>query len=342
MKEMDIKPRNAMKERNIKFNNNILLGLFDNTNLSTDVGVSPSMRIYYTDYQIDNAKPYLVHDQFAQQVDIPANSGKTVEFDKYTPYPKALTPLQEGVTPSGRKMEMTKLQATVQQYGDYTELADVLILTSADKKILKATELHGQQSGETLDTVTREVINGGTCVQYAEGQVNARNLLTAAHKLTVKAVQLAVRFLKNQKAKKINGYYVAIAHPDTLYDLMQDPAWVAAAQYAGSTQIFEGEVGRIAGVRFVETTEAKIWEAAGAGGISVYSTLFLGANAYGTTKVKGGGLEHIVKQLGSAGTADPLNQRATVGWKAIKTAVRLVETFMIRVETGCTFNSPAN
>ena len=86
----------------------------------------------------------------------------------------------------------------------------------------------------------------------------------------------------------------------------------------------------------METTEAKIFE----GG--VYSTLILGENAYGVTEIEGGGLEHIVKQLGSAGTSDALNQRATVGWKATKVAERLVEQFMVRVESKCTFEGAAN
>ena len=72
---------------------------------------------------------------------------------------------------------------------------------------------------------------------------------------------------------------------------------------------------------------------AGAEGRDVYATLIFGENAYGTTALADGGLEHIVKQLGSTGSSDPLNQRATVGWKATKVTVRLVEAFMIRIET---------
>ena len=167
-------------------------------------------------------------------------------------------------------------------------------------------------------------------------------MLTADNKLTVEDCFKAARFLKTQKAKKIDGYYVAIIHPDVAYDLMRSEDWVKASEYAGSTQIFEGEIGRVAGIRFVETTEAKIFAGAGASGKDVYATMVLGADAYGVTEVEGGGLQHIVKQLGSAGTADPLNQRATVGWKAIKTAERLVEAFMIRIESCSTFDSGAN
>ena len=327
-----------MKEINKKFALN--LQLFNNTNLTTDSGLSAEMKTFYSDYLIDNAKPLLVHDQFAQKHPIPKNGGKTIEFRKYSPVAKALTPITEGVTPSGRKLETSTITAEVAQYGDYVELSDILLLTAIDNNLVEATKLLGNQAGETLDTVTREVISGGTNVQYSGGK-SARNALTAEDKLTVDDCFKAARFLKTQKAQKIDGYYVAIIHPDVAYDLMRSEDWVNAAQYAGSSQLFEGEIGRVAGIRFVETTEAKIFAKA-AGEKDVYSTLVLGANAYGVTEVEGGGLQHIVKQLGSAGTADPLNQRATCGWKAIKTAERLVEGFMVRIESCSTFDSGNN
>lgn len=153
-------------------------------------------------------------------------------------------------------------------------------------------------------------------------------------------------------APKINGYYAGIIHPDCSYDLMSDPKWVNVKTYSDPDGIYEGEIGRIEGVRFVETSEAKVWEKAGkdaagnegspqASKRDVYSTLILGADAYGVTEITGGGLQHIVKQLGSAGTADPLNQRATAGWKATKVAERLVEPYMVRIETTSTFNGAA-
>ena len=411
----------------------MMLQLFANanTNVTTDTGLSDEMKTYYSDYLIDNAEPKLVHDQFAQKHPIPSNGGKTIEFRKYNPLPKALSPISEGVTPDGRKLTVTTLEATIAQYGDYIELSDILLMTAIDNNMVQATKLLGSQAGETLDTITREVLNGGTNVQYGVGTKSARYALvggdgTPANNdyLSVLSVQKAARYLKTQKAQKIQDAYVAIAHPDTLFDIMRDSEWVAASQYAGSTQIFEGEVGKIAGVRFVETTEAKIFHAAdltagarnltvktanatanvtvavkelitaadalalvgrkvligttqyeieeataaaagsasiklkvgvtvaadavvypgeaGKAGRDVYSTLVIGDNAYGVTEITGGGLQHIVKQLGSSGTADPLNQRATVGWKATKVAERLVEQFMIRIETASTFESGAN
>jgi N4-gp56 family major capsid protein len=321
------------------------LQLFNNTNVTTAAttgnDLSPEMKIFYSDYLIDNAKPMLVHDQFGQKHPIPKNGGKTIEFRKYSPFAKALTPITEGVTPDGHKLNTSTLTATIAQYGDYVELSDILLLTAIDNNLVEATKLLGNQAGETLDTVTREVLVGGTNVQYAGG-ASARSALAADNKLTVDECFKAARFLKTQKAQKIDGYYVAIIHPDVAYDLMRSEDWVNAAHYAGSSQLFEGEIGRVAGIRFVETTEAKIFAKAGSGSKDVYATLVLGANAYGVTEIEGGGLQHIVKQLGSSGTADPLNQRATVGWKAIKTAERLVEGYMIRIESCSTFDSGAN
>lgn len=407
---------------------------FDNTNITTDTGLTDEMKTFYDDALIENAKTKLVHDQFAQQRDIPKNNGKTIEFRKYAPFPKMLTALTEGVTPTGQKLSVSTFTATVSQYGGYIELADMLILTAYDDNIAAAVKGMAQQAGDTLDTITREVINAGTNVQYADAQVAARYLLvggdaTAAnnHYMKIAVIRRVVRNLKVGKASPIaGGNYVSIIHPDSAYDLMGDDAWVNASLYAGVDQIFQGEIGKIHGCRFVETTESKVFHAedlvaedstnearnltvasvankvftidealsaaeatalagrkviikgykytvasaaagaaaaatitvteavagapadgeivypgeAGSAGRDVYSTLFIGENAYGTTKVTGGGLQTIVKQLGAG--QDPLNQRATVGWKAIKTAVILTQDFMIRVETASTFEVGAN
>ena len=337
-----------MKDRYLALN----LRLFDTTinattSNSSGNNLSAEMKTYYDNYLIDNAEPELVHDQFGQKRPIPKNGGKKIEFRKYNPLPKALTPLTEGVTPDGRPLDATTITAEVAQYGDWIMLSDMLLLTAIDNNMVQAVELLGSQAGRTLDTVTREVLNGGTSVQYAEGQVTARNLLTKDHKLTVKAIKIAARFLKTQNAKKIDGSFVGIIHPDCEYDLTSDPEWKDMNKYTTPDLAWNGEIGKIAGVRFVETTEAKIWEKAGKTPSSgdapdVYSTLILGSNAYGVTEVSSGGLETIIKQLGSGGTSDPLKQRASAGWKATKVAARLVEQFMCRIETTSSFDSGAN
>lgn len=385
--------------------------------------LSNDMKTYYKDYLCDNANENLVHDQFGQKHPIPKGNGKTIEFRKYSPLPKATVPLTEGITPDGQELKVSTVTSTVAQYGGWVGIPDMLELTAIDTNMVQATEILGDQAGRTLDTVTREVLNGGTNVMYApiikDGvvtKVNSRSSLTSDATLSVDLILRAAAKLKNNLAKTINGSFVAIIHPYVAYDLMKSAEWMDAHKYAAPENLFNGEVGKIGNVRFVESSEAKIFRApdllpnrrtltafqcsdnvidirerigsenlqsiigrtiiingqvrkivnaetevglldnitldeaisikeddiiypgeAAQDGAPVYSTLVLGANAYGVTELENGGLEHIVKQLGSAGTADPLNQRASAGWKATKTAERLVENYMIRIESCSSF-----
>lgn len=294
-------------------------------------GLSAENKTFYDMTLLDEAQAALVHDQFAQKRPIPQNGGKTIEFRKFASLPKATTPLTEGVTPDGKSLNVTAITATVAQYGDYITQSDVLELTSIDNTIVEATKILGRQAGLTLDTVTRNVLQSGTNVTYCPksdgSEVTSRAGLDATCQLTVKVVQQVVAKLKGQNAPTINGKYVAIIHPYVAYSLMRDPEWIDAHKYAQPDNLFTGEIGEIAGVRFVETTEAKVYQ----GG--VFGTLIMGANAYGVTEITGGGLQTIIKQKGSAGTADPLDQRSSIGWKAIKTAELLIPNYLVRVES---------
>ena len=328
------------------------LNLFDNTNTTNDKAsgndLSPEMKTYYSDYLIDTAEPELVHDQFGQKRPIPKNGGKSIEFRKYAPLVKQLTALTEGVTPAGQKLDVSTVTATVAQYGGYVELSDVLLLSAIDNNLVEATKLLGGQAGRTLDTITREVLAGNSNVAYA-GSATSFASIAQTDVLTVADVKKAVRALKIQNAPRINGAYVAIIHPDCAHDIMNDAEWKYPHQYQDTKNIYEGEIGMIAGVRFVETTEAKVWQKGTKRGTAtnsacnVYATQFIADNAYGVTDIAGGGLQHIVKQLGSAGTGDPLDQRATAGWKAIKTAEILVPQYIVTMLSASSFtDTPDN
>ena len=406
--------------------NMILLGidlrLFDampNTNVTTADGMTVEMKTFYSDYLIDLAEAELIHDQFGQKHPIPQHGGKTIEFRQFDPLPELTTPLKEGVTPDGQALSVKAIEATVDQYGGYVTYADMLLMTAIDNHMTQGTKLIGSQAGRTSDTITRDIINAGTVVQYADGTVTSRDKLVGGassgnHYMTVDDIKKAVRFLEGQDAPKINGYYVAIIHPDVKYDLIKDPEWQKPHEYVDTDHIYKNEIGELYGVRFVQSSRAKIFKGAdltagarnltvksvsgktvtvdevitaadasamagreviikgvhytvasaaaaaagsatitvketvsgsptagekvypgegGANGRAVYSTIILADDAYGVTEVTGGGLELIVKQLGSAGTADPINQRATIGWKLTKTAEILVPQYIVRLET---------
>ena len=392
--------------------------------------LTAEMKTFYDKALIELASPNLVHQQFAQKRKIPKNGGKSIEFRSFSALPKVSTKLTEGVTPNGNKINVQSISCTPEQYGDYVELSDVLELTAVDNTILEATKKLADQAGRTLDTVVRNELNGGTNVMFcphkdengSEVEVLSRYELGSESKLTVKQVFKAAAELKAMNAPKINGYYVGIIHPYVAYDLMQDAGerWMNVSEYAKPGERYKGEIGCVGGVRFVETTEAKIYaptiDLNGArtatvvegitgnmevtldipaanvkykqgiavyidgmeyhgielrtvngkavldlsiplvsdvtgktlyvsGGtkesLSVFSTLILGADAYGVTEMEDG-IENIIKQKGYGD--DPLNQRSSIGWKAFMCAKRLVEEYMVRVESVSAFSStaPAN
>ena len=252
------------------------LRLFDaNTQVTTQQSLTEEMKTFYSDYLIDAAEPELVHDQFAQKHPIPANGGKTIQFRRFAPLGKALTALTEGVTPDGQSLSMTTVEAAVRQYGGYIQMSDLLLLTAIDNNLTMATKLLGAQAGRTLDTITREVLVGGDNVQYADESVSARYLLQGGNAsaadnnyLTVDCIRRAVRALKNANCRRIDGAFPVIIHPDVAYDLMNDPKWLAPHQYVDTEHMYEGEIGKIEGCRFVESTEAKIFHAADLAGDS--------------------------------------------------------------------------
>ena len=393
--------------------------MFADVNTQTTGGLSAEMKTYYGMELLENAKPQLVHNQFAATKPLPVGGGKTVEWRKFGAFDKALTPLTEGVTPDGSGISVSYITKELAQYGDYTTVSDMLDLTAIDDVVLEITDRHGNNMGLTLDTVTRNEIQQGNQVIYApvlgEGgkqtAVTSRVALTPACKMTSELVAKAATQLKKMNAPTFDGKYVCIIHPSVAFDLRQDEAWIAAHQYAAATELFSGEIGELHGVRFVETTEAKIFCGAdlaknarnlavngavsakatvsfdggsvdsgslagryvliggkrykvlsntgsamtlaeaitaadnaviypgegGAEGCAVYGCLFVGKGAYGVVDLSEG-TEVIVKPRGSSGTADPLDQRSSVGWKGIHAAAILYDEYMVRVECGSSYS----
>lgn len=321
-------------------------------NVTTDSKLSAENKTFYDRALVEEAGPNLIHGQFGQKRPIPKNGGKRIQFRRYASLPKALNPLTEGVTPEGRKLSATAVEAEVNQYGDFVCLSDVLDLTAIDNNVLEATKAVGRQAGLTLDTITRNVLQSGTNVFYCpkvgangvQTPVTDRSGLDKTCTLTVDVVKKVAAMLKAANAPKIDGDYVCILHPYVAYDIMSDPRWEEMHKYTTPENMYQGEIGRIAGVRFVETSEAAVYkgtENSCPTGLAVFGCLFIAQGAYGVTEVTGGGLQTIIKQLGSAGTADPLDQRSTVGWKALQTAEILMEPYMVRVECCSAFSPTA-
>jgi N4-gp56 family major capsid protein len=298
-------------------------------------GLSPEMKTFYDRTLLERALPTLRYTQFGQERPLPRNGGKNIEFRRFESLAPNTTPLVEGVTPVGNGLNVTAVTATIAQYGDFITGSDLLDLTAFDPVLTETAQLLGEEAGLVLDTACRGILGAGTTVQYAGG-VASRLLVGSTNILTVDEIRKAKRTLSRNKAKPFaDGYYVAIVEPGATYDLESDPKWVTANAYVDATNLYTGEIGRIFGVRFVESTNALQFAGAGAAGIDVYGTLIFGQNAYGTVPLDGQTVEFIFHPVGSAGAADPLNQQWSSGWKAAETWKILNDLFMIRIEHAC-------
>lgn len=295
--------------------------------------LAPTMKTFYKTSLLENSRNEHYFNQFGQKQPLPKNNGKKVEWRKFDTFSKAMTPLTEGVTPDGNTVNMTKIEKEISQYGDYTTISDRLELEAVDPVIVSVTEEHGAQAGDTLDTVTRNEVVTGTNVIYG-GDATSRAEIVAADVITSSLVNQAATFLKKMKAPKINGDYVAIVHPSVAYDLRESDGWIEVHKYAQPGEIYNGEIGKLHGIRFIEDPEQKVWNGDGSTTPAVYATTIFGKDAYGIIEPSAESLEVIVKQKGSGGTEDPLNQRSTVGWKASHAAKILYQERLIRIETG--------
>ena len=298
---------------------------------------------------VETSYPSYVYNRFAQVRDIPQNSGTDIiKFRQYGALTANTTALSAGVTPEGKALSTTDITATVLRYGDYVTLDDEVLTESPDPILVEAAQLLGEQAGDSLDQICRDIITAGTTVQYAS-TATATNEVTAAMKLTRTEVKQAVRTLKGSNAKPITMMidastgqattpigrsFIGIVSEDTAYDLDDAQGWIPVEKYPNKSNVMEDEIGALANVRFIETTNAKVSAAGGSGGVDVHYTMIIAKNAYAQTRISGLALKNIVKPIGSAGSADPLDQRGTTGWKASYVARILDQTKLIRIEHG--------
>lgn len=301
-------------------------------NVTTQSSMSPTMKTFYNQTLLENAREKMVFTQFGEKTPL---KGNKIEWRKFNTFAKALTPLQEGVVPSGQTFGMTAIEAETTQHGDFVAVTDRLELESFDNVIFGASEEMGGAEGETYDTLTRNILVAGNSVQYCpngETEVTKRSDITKACVLTPDMVHKAQVWLKKNKAPTIDGSYVAIIHPSVAYDLRKSEEWKEFHKYADVTPIFNGEIGKLHNVRFIESNNAKIWKDSGT---AVYATLFMGAKAFGILEPQGEGMEMIVKTKEQIG--GPLNQWSTIGYKFCHGAKILYQERLLRVESGSSF-----
>lgn len=312
--------------------------------VNTTNALSPGMKTYYETEMLENARPELYFTQFAKKVTLPEKHGRSIEFRKWDTLPNADV-LVEGVIPDGKSLGETTLTGQLTQHGMFVAMSDLLDLHHVDPVLQGATEELGASSGLTRDTLTRDVVQTATNIMFAdtvEGETittpsNHAGMASTNNRLTPRMVNKAATWLKKCRAPKINGKYVALIHPSVAFDLRDSKEWIEVHKYAATTEIFTGEIGELHGVRFVETDNACVTEQTLSDGTGmVYTSVFLGKDAYATIDPEGGGMEMIIKSKEQAG--GPLNQFSTAGYKFEDCTMILYPERLLLVESCSEFS----
>ncbi|MGL5351972.1 MAG: N4-gp56 family major capsid protein [Clostridium sp.] len=312
------------------------------TNVAGQNQLTNEQAEFYQRALLERLTPELLLSSYAEKnVNIPKNSGDTCSWRRFNSLNVSTTALTEGVTPDAINTSVDKISATVKQYGAYIQTTDLIQVVGLDPVVTQFSELLGEQAGQSIETIIRDMLLAGTNVLYAGGRVS-RVTVANTDKITALDILKIRRNFVRKKVKKIklpNGKmgYLAFAHTDVITDLMQTQEWKDQNTYVDTSARVEGVAGQLYGVYFIEMDMAQKFAGAGASSCDVYPMIVLGKGAFGTPDINGSVKpEMIVKANGSSGTADPLNQRATVGWKALFTVVRLQEDAILRYECSAT------
>ena len=304
--------------------------------------LSAEMKDFYDTELLENARVEQFYAQFAKLQPLPRNHKGTVEWRKWNTFAPA-GQLTEGVIPTGQKFGVSAITGTIAQYGTYTAITDRLELRAYDDVILGATEEMGASAAETQEKLIRDALLTNANVLYCDNIVLATGAKTAdaaasggnpAVKgtpgapaymlddgtnrcvLTPAMVNKAVTILKKNRVPRINGRYYAVIHPSVAHDLRECEGWIEAHKYAAPDELFNGEIGELHGVRFIEDVFAPVIKSltvANANGGAVYATYFFGKDSFGIIDPEGGALEMIIHDKGEIG--GPLNQFSTIGYK---------------------------
>ena len=296
--------------------------------VTTTGAMSPTLKTFYDTELLENARVELFYAQFAKKQPLPAGRGKTVEWRKWNTFAKA-SKLTEGVIPDGQTFGQSSITDTIEWYGTFASISDQLDLHAYDPVILGATEEMGASMAETQETLIRNALLTGTNVMYcdnitladgsvagtptAPGEMEASG--TVMSLMTPKMVNKVVTYFKKNRVNRINGKYYAVIHPSVAEDLRNSKEWIEVHKYSATSEIFNGEIGELHGMRFIENPFAPVLdgEYVNKAGTKTYATYCFGKDAFGIIDPEGGAARMIVK--GAEDVGGPLEQFSTIGYK---------------------------
>lgn len=301
-------------------------------NPETTSSLSNHLSTYYEKRFLDRLLKEFHFDKFGMKKVLPQGEGKVVRWNRWDNVSDDTTALTEGTTPNGINLTSSQIEATVAGYGQFATATDFLIMTAINDTLSDYVDLLAYAAGKSLDALVRNEVDANATAQFANSLANeAAVQADTTAVLKASEIRKAVKSLRNLDVRPWEDeMYRGIIHPFGEYDLLSETAAGSAIQTVQHTDfkpIAKGLVGSLYGVMFFRSSHIR----AVAPNTNVYRHCIIGQNAYGTVDLESAQTEIITKQLGSAGTEDPLNQRATVGYKFYYATKMLDSQRVIRI-----------
>lgn len=309
-------------------------------NITSESDLTNTIKTYYDRMLLETLDPETKYFQFGVKKPLPTSEGNAVNWNR----PRRLgigQKITAGIKPSANELSTILVSALIETYGDYVLLADRVQLTSITNVMDMATRELAKQAAETIDRAIMQAIlfhadlTGVSSINVVKTSANliisnGDTIVGNTYSDTLVAVsdiRRCVGELRRRNTPTFDGQnYIGIINPVISEDLRSDTTWQNWHQYIQPEELYRGEIGRVEGVRFVETNQTPI--SAGSGnGIAIsaatatsaiaYGTNIFGRGYYGVTELNGGISRFVVQ---GPSKSDPINQSTTVGWKAFFTA----------------------
>lgn len=292
---------------------------------STTLNTTSHLWSFFNRAALEYVKKGLVIEQLGDPVPLKQKFGKQATWVKYAKLPLITSATTEGTPPTPRAITSAQITAAVSQFKDAVQYTDFFEATAADNIVKNIKELVATQMAESLDyNCYASLVSALSDNINYPGTITALSDVDSADILTLNAALKQAAELKgNDVGPHSSGDYVMTIHPNQEYNFKTDSTaggWADVHKYTdmGVKQIFNNELGKAYGIRFVSTTQITSTSSGTSGNATVYSNIIFGRQPFGTVKLDGFSMGVVLKGFGSAGTADPVDELATIGWKAYR------------------------
>lgn len=290
-------------------------------------GVGQILPNYWDSVLGENLYPNLYLYQFGTKRTLPRNFGKTIKIPRLKKQNIMHEVPTEGVAVLTCPLSTQTISTTLREFVGAYKHSDLIIFTALSDVVELSLRDIGRDLAKQMDTFIRNQLSGAGAFVGGNGTTASTCVGSLDFLKPGDIIRAVVKLDTADNPRPPDNHYPTVIHPRTIYDLQTNlsaGSWLDVTKYqeVGAPRIYTGEIGRIYGARFITSSNMDLLLGAAADKLSASGTSISGVrefmfapDSYYVTEISDLTASTYVKQLGSAGALDPVNQFATVGAK---------------------------